>query len=530
MKKKTLAVLLTTAMTASALGAAGCGKQLTLTSDKVSMELGNEINTNVADYVSDADVAAETTIDFSGVDTATLGTYTATVTYKDQTVDLTVDVVDTTAPVAELTSEKIVLGAGEALTAEDVITGVTEASKNVTAAFSEQETETTAEEAVAEGTEATENVAETEAVETTETAEASESVETTETTETTGDAISETFVLEDVTISNDEISFAEAGEYTIMLTLSDASGNNSNYPLDVMVGSAPVFSGIKDLEVTVGDESVDYLSGVTAVDCNGNDLTSQIACDDSAVDLGTVGEYEVKYTVVDENGFTAEQTAKIVVKEAEKAEKTAKDTKTDKTGKTAKSDSAKSDSKKTNSTATSTGTTNTNSSSNSGSSSNTSANTNAGSNSGSSSNTSANTNAGSNSESSSNTSANTNAGSNSESSSNSGSSANTPSGSSNSENSGSTGNSGSVNAGNTASTPSAGTGASSTPSTPSESTSTPSTDTGTTSGDAGTSTPSNSTSGSTDADNSIPLDPSLGDNSNANPGNGVGWDATVTVH
>ena len=250
MRKKRVATMLATAMIlSSTIGATGCGtKELALTSDKVSVELGNEIDTNVIDYVSDADVAAETTIDFSEVDTATLGTYTATVTYKDQTVDLTVDVVDTTAPVAELTSEKIVLDAGEALTAEDVITEVTEASKNVTAVFSEQETEAAAEEAVAEGTEVV---------------EATENVETTETTETTEDAISETFVLGDVTISNDEISFAEAGEYTIMLTLSDASGNNSNYPLDVMVGSAPVFSGIKDLEATVGDESVDYLSGVT---------------------------------------------------------------------------------------------------------------------------------------------------------------------------------------------------------------------------------------------------------------------------
>ena len=100
MRKKRVATMLATAMIlSSTLGVTGCGvKELALTSDKVSVELGNEIDTNVADYVSDADVAAETTIDFSGVDTATLGTYTATVTYKDQTVDLTVDVVDTTAP------------------------------------------------------------------------------------------------------------------------------------------------------------------------------------------------------------------------------------------------------------------------------------------------------------------------------------------------------------------------------------------------------------------------------------------------
>ena len=97
-----------------------------------------------------------------------------------------------------------------------------------------------------------------------------------------------------------------------------------------------------------------------------------------------------------------------------------------------------------------------------------------------------------------------------------------------------------MNVGNTASTPSTDTGASSTPSTPSESTSTPSTDTGATSGDAGTSTPSNSTSGSTDGGMSVPddrgpqIDPSLWDNSNADPGNyghgGGSFDGTVTVH
>ena len=92
-----------------------------------------------------------------------------------------------------------------------------------------------------------------------------------------------------------------------------------------------------------------------------------------------------------------------------------------------------------------------------------------------------------------------------------------------------------MNVGNTASTPSTDTGASSTPSTPSESTSTPSTDTGATSGDAGANSGSSDNGASSTPSNSmpdyvIPMDPSLGDNSNADPGNGVGWDATVTVH
>ena len=40
--------------------AAGCGdKQLALATDRVSVELGYELNTDVAAYVADADIAVE---------------------------------------------------------------------------------------------------------------------------------------------------------------------------------------------------------------------------------------------------------------------------------------------------------------------------------------------------------------------------------------------------------------------------------------------------------------------------------------
>ena len=80
--------------------------------------------------------------------------------------------------------------------------------------------------------------------------------------------------------------------------------------MPVLVGTEPTFLGIEDLTVTTGAENVDYLSGVTATDSNGNDLTDKIECDDSKVDLSLAGEYEITYTVTDENGFTAKQTAK----------------------------------------------------------------------------------------------------------------------------------------------------------------------------------------------------------------------------
>ena len=59
MKKKSVVVLLTVTMVTE-MTAAGCGdKQLALATDRVSVELGYELNTDVAAYVADADIAVE---------------------------------------------------------------------------------------------------------------------------------------------------------------------------------------------------------------------------------------------------------------------------------------------------------------------------------------------------------------------------------------------------------------------------------------------------------------------------------------
>ena len=84
-----------------------------------------------------------------------------------------------------------------------------------------------------------------------------------------------------------------------------------------------------------------------------DDLTDKITCDDSKADLSLAGEYEIIYTVTDENGFTAKQTAKVTVADG----KTAK--------KDGKSSSTKTETTKTETIKTETGSTN---SSNSGSS------------------------------------------------------------------------------------------------------------------------------------------------------------------
>ena len=343
MKKKSVVVVLTVTMVIE-MTAVGCGdKQLALATDRVSVELGYELNTDVAAYVADADIAVETTIDFGAVDVSKLGTYTAVVTYKDQTASLEVDVVDTTAPEAEVVNQ-VTVGVDEPLYVEDVLTSVTELTGNVMATFDDL---------ADESTEATEEVEATEGVEAAKDVETTEDMEVTEEVEATGASEDmETFVLDDVTVTNDAIVFHTVGEYSVSLTLADESGNSKQVEVPVLVGTEPTFLGIEDLTVTTGAENVDYLSGVTATDSNGNDLTDKIECDDSKADLSLAGEYEITYTVTDENGFTAKQTAKVTVADGKTSKKDTKSA-------TTKSETTKAETRSTNSSATNTGSSNT---------------------------------------------------------------------------------------------------------------------------------------------------------------------------
>lgn len=284
------------------LGLTGCGaKELVLVSEQIDAELGSELDTTATKYVNlDDTAAADASVDFSAVDMLTVGIYPAVVTCGEQTAEFEVNVVDTTAPVVEVVDD-LTVKAGVPIYAKDVITDITELSGNTEVEFTvatsqQEETAEAAEQAETE----TENVEETEQEE-----------------EAELPALEETFTVNGVTCQNAAISFDENGVYDISVVVLDASGNRTVVPLHVLVGDVPVFSGIEDLTVALGTdaEKVNYLDGVTATDCNGNDLTEDIVCDFSAVNLGAVGEYELTYTVIDENGLKAEQTATVTVEE-----------------------------------------------------------------------------------------------------------------------------------------------------------------------------------------------------------------------
>ena len=309
MKKRN--ILLTTAFV-GALSLGACGKaELKPLAEQIEVELGSSLDENVTAYVAlDEKAAKEATLDLSAVDTNKTGTYKASVAYKEQTAAFEVVVKDTTAPEVTLV-DKVTVAAGTPLHAKDVIAEVTELSGEVTAVFENAEPE------MAKQTEATETleVAVTEMPETEAAAEVAQSKEE-----------PETFTVGAVTCTDDTTVFGSVGAYDVLLTVVDASGNETEVKVSVIVGEAPEFLGIEDLTVTVGTERVDYLEGVTATDYKGTDITDRIACDAALVNLDAVGTYEILYQVTDEEGFGAEEKASVVVAEKKAAKSGGKKT------------------------------------------------------------------------------------------------------------------------------------------------------------------------------------------------------------
>ena len=293
------------------LSLSACGKtELQTVAEQVETELGGSLDENVTSYVTlDKKAAKEAVLDLSAVNINKTGTYAASVTYKEQTAAFEVVVKDTTAPEVTLV-DKVTVAAGMPLHAKDVIAEVTELSGEVAAVFEKAEQ-------TIEQSEGTEDLEATEQPENTE-ALVPETELMTETPETEESA--ETFMVGAVTCTDDTTVFGLVGTYDVFLTVADASGNKTEVKVSVIVGEAPEFSGIEDLTVMAGTERVDYLEGVTATDYKGADITDQIVCDAATVKLDTVGTYEILYTVVDEEGFGAEQKASVTVTE-KKSEK-----------------------------------------------------------------------------------------------------------------------------------------------------------------------------------------------------------------
>lgn len=282
MKKKVVIALLCATMMFTTV-ACGGPKQL---STKVTIELGDEKGINVTDILDiSKDDAKSAKLNTKDVNFFKEGNYKAIISYKDKDYDIKVKVKDTVAPKITV-SDNITVQTNNPLHMSDIITNVTELSGNIDASFKDKPK--------SENTDNTESVA---------------------TTENTESGSSSVLAVGGCNLKhNDEITYTKSGDYDNTITVTDDAGNTSDIDIKISVIDAPSINGISDKTVTVGD-TIDYLSGITAVDGKGTDITGNIEVDSSKVDINTPGTYQITYKVTDSYGFSTGANCNITVNE-----------------------------------------------------------------------------------------------------------------------------------------------------------------------------------------------------------------------
>lgn len=200
----------------------GCGKNkeadnIQPIKDTVTTELGEEMSTKAADYVTgEKDILKDAKVDVSKVDVTNIGTYDMTVTYDKEVEKIKVEVKDTVAP--EVTADELHLQAGQPFDITSAVS-VKEYSGNVTLS-------------VADHAVTAEEVAGTEEMASTEEAVSTE--ETTEAVDSTGAVKGE----KPLKVNTVYIQYDEAGEYDNTLTATDDSGNKSETSIHIVVETA----------------------------------------------------------------------------------------------------------------------------------------------------------------------------------------------------------------------------------------------------------------------------------------------------
>lgn len=286
MKKKIIMTLLASTLIVGSM--TGCGSTK-LTKSSITIELGNEDAIKISDFMDlDKNELKSAKLNTKDVNFFKEGNYKATISYKDKDYDIKVKVKDTVAPKITV-SDNIVVQTNNPLHMSDIITNVTELSGNIDASFKDKPK-----------SESTDNT---------------ESVSATENTESTESGSSSVLAVGGCNLKhNDEITYTKSGDYDNTITVTDDAGNTSDIDIKISVIDAPSINGISDKTVTVGD-TIDYLSGVTATDGKGTDITGSIEVDSSKVDINTPGTYQITYKVTDSYGLSTGANCNITVNE-----------------------------------------------------------------------------------------------------------------------------------------------------------------------------------------------------------------------
>lgn len=283
MKKKIIMTLLASTLIVGSM--TGCGSTK-LTKSSITIELGNEDAIKISDFMDlDKNELKSAKLNTKDVNFFKEGNYKATISYKDKDYDIKVKVKDTVAPKITV-SDNIVVQTNNPLHMSDIITNVTELSGNIDASFKDKPK-----------------------------SESTESTEKTDSTESTENNATGVIAVGGCNLKhNDEITYTKSGDYDNTITVTDDAGNSTDIDIKISVIDAPVINGISDKTVTVGD-TIDYLSGVSASDGKGTDITGSIEVDSSKVDINTPGTYQITYKVTDSYGFSTGANCNITVNE-----------------------------------------------------------------------------------------------------------------------------------------------------------------------------------------------------------------------
>jgi len=113
----------------------------------------------------------------------------------------------------------------------------------------------------------------------------------------------------EVTVDDSAVDLTTEGEYDLIYTATDASGNTATITVKVIVTAEdtvkPVIKGVKaEIFIVVNSLEPNWLEGITASDNVDGNLTASIVLDKGNLDLTTLGEYEITFTVTDSSGNT----------------------------------------------------------------------------------------------------------------------------------------------------------------------------------------------------------------------------------
>lgn len=250
----------------------GCGKMdIQILKEEITVELGSKLSENVSDYVT-AEEYGDLSLHIETVDTFTVGSYTASVYYKDKEAGtFQVLVVDTTAPEATV-QEDTRIESGEKLNIDDCVKDITDLSE-------------------------------------------AEAWFMTDSLQVQGESEPEHNF--DESNRSKYVNLSEDGIYQINILVRDIYENYNIYPLPFEVYTpdteAPVITA-KDKTVEFGI-TPDYMAEVSATDNVDGILTEKIEMDTSQVNINKAGKYTVIYSVHDEAGNQGTKEITITVKE-----------------------------------------------------------------------------------------------------------------------------------------------------------------------------------------------------------------------